>query len=79
MVWGERDHRFIFIAKIPENVLQEEPELLMWYDQALARTKGDQPSTISGRERVGDREPQRLRSGVCLHDRTLQPFGKEVR
>ena len=24
--------------KIPENVLQEDPKLLMWYDQALTRT-----------------------------------------
>ena len=41
-VWGERDHGVIFnIAKIPENVLQEEPELLMWYEQALAGRKED--------------------------------------
>jgi hypothetical protein len=24
--------------KIPENVLQEDPKLLMWYDQALTRS-----------------------------------------
>ena len=24
--------------KIPENVLQEDPKLLMWYDQVLTRT-----------------------------------------
>jgi hypothetical protein len=42
MVWGERDHGVILnVAKIPENVLQEEPELLMWYDQALAGAKED--------------------------------------
>jgi len=23
--------------KVPENVLQEDPKLLMWYDQALTR------------------------------------------
>jgi hypothetical protein len=27
--------------KIPENILQEDPKLLMWYDQALTRTGGD--------------------------------------
>jgi hypothetical protein len=26
---------------IPEAILQEDPKLLMWYDQALARTGGD--------------------------------------
>jgi hypothetical protein len=37
--WQERDY-FTIIAvagKIPENVLQEDPKLLMWYDQALTR------------------------------------------
>jgi hypothetical protein len=24
--------------KIPENVLQEDPKLLMWYDQAITRS-----------------------------------------
>ena len=24
--------------KIPENILQEDPKLLMWYDQALTRS-----------------------------------------
>jgi hypothetical protein len=24
--------------KLPEDVLQEDPQLLMWYDQALARS-----------------------------------------
>jgi len=27
--------------KIPENVLQEDPRLLMWYDQALTRSGED--------------------------------------
>jgi len=27
--------------KIPENVLQEDPKLLMWYDQALTRSGED--------------------------------------
>ena len=27
--------------KIPENVLQEDPKLLMWYDQALTRMGGE--------------------------------------
>jgi len=27
--------------KIPENVLQEEPRLLMWYDQAITRQGED--------------------------------------
>lgn len=34
-----RDYRTIIAVaqRIPENVLQEEPRLLMWYDQALTR------------------------------------------
>ena len=37
--WQERDYgTIIAVAKlIPENVLQEDPKLLMWYDQALTR------------------------------------------
>ena len=37
--WQERDYATIIAAarKIPENVLQEDPKLLMWYDQALTR------------------------------------------
>lgn len=27
--------------KIPENVLQEDPKLFMWYDQMVTRTGGD--------------------------------------
>ena len=40
--WQERDYATIIsIAKrVPENVLQEDPKLLMWYDQALTRTSG---------------------------------------
>jgi hypothetical protein len=37
-------HEAIIIAvaqRIPENVLQEDPKLLMWYDQAITRTGGD--------------------------------------
>ena len=38
--WQERDYATIVgvARKIPENVLQEDPKLLMWYDQALTRT-----------------------------------------
>lgn len=37
--WQSRDYRTIVaVAKrIPEDVLQEDPKLLMWYDQALTR------------------------------------------
>ena len=37
--WQERDYATIIAVarKIPENVLQEDPKLLMWYDQALTR------------------------------------------
>jgi len=40
--WAERDYTTIIevAGKIPENVLQEDPKLLMWYDQALTRTGG---------------------------------------
>jgi DNA modification methylase len=40
--WQERDYATIITVarKIPENVLQEDPKLLMWYDQALTRTEG---------------------------------------
>lgn len=38
--WQERDYATIIAVaeKIPDNVLQEDPKLLMWYDQALTRT-----------------------------------------
>jgi DNA modification methylase len=41
--WQERDYATIITVarKIPENVLQEDPKLLMWYDQAMTRTGGD--------------------------------------
>lgn len=40
--WQNRDYRTIIAVaqRIPENVLQEDPKLLMWYDQALTR-QGD--------------------------------------
>lgn len=43
--WQERDYATIIAVagKIPENVLQEDPKLLMWYDQAVTRS-GDSPS-----------------------------------
>ena len=39
--WQERDYATIIAVarKIPENVLQEDPKLLMWYDQAVMRTE----------------------------------------
>jgi hypothetical protein len=38
--WAERDYATIIAVarKIPENILQEDPKLLMWYDQALTRS-----------------------------------------
>jgi hypothetical protein len=38
--WQERDYATIITvaSKIPENVLHEDPKLLMWYDQAITRT-----------------------------------------
>ncbi|OGR04303.1 MAG: DNA methylase [Deltaproteobacteria bacterium RIFOXYA12_FULL_61_11] len=41
--WQERDYATIITVarKIPENVLQEDPKLLMWYDQAVTRSGGD--------------------------------------
>jgi len=38
--WQERDYATIIAVarKVPENVLQEDPKLLMWYDQAVTRT-----------------------------------------
>ncbi len=38
--WQERNYATIIAVakKIPEDVLQEDPKLLMWYDQALTRT-----------------------------------------
>ena len=41
--WQERHYRIIIdvAKKIPDNILQEDPKLLMWYDQALTRTGED--------------------------------------
>jgi len=38
--WQERDYTTIIAVarKIPEKILQEDPKLLMWYDQALTRS-----------------------------------------
>ena len=40
--WQERDYATIITVarKIPESALQEDPKLLMWYDQALTRSQG---------------------------------------
>jgi hypothetical protein len=37
--WKRQDYKSILAiaAKIPEDILQEDPKLLMWYDQALTR------------------------------------------
>lgn len=41
--WQNRDYRTIITVaqRIPENILQEDPKLLMWYDQALTRSGED--------------------------------------
>ncbi len=41
--WQERDYTTIIAVarKLPENILQEDPKLLMWYDQALTRLGED--------------------------------------
>jgi len=41
--WQERDYATIIAVarKIPDKILQEDPKLLMWYDQALTRTGED--------------------------------------
>jgi len=38
--WQNRDYRTIIAVaeRIPDNILQEDPNLLMWYDQAITRT-----------------------------------------
>ena len=40
--WQERDYAVIVAVadKIPNNVLEEDPKLLMWYDQAITRIGG---------------------------------------
>jgi len=41
--WQERDYKVIITVaeKIPNNVLEEDPKLLMWYDQSLTRVGGE--------------------------------------
>jgi len=41
--WQERDYATIIdvAGKIAENFLQEDPKLLMWYDQVLTRSGED--------------------------------------
>ena len=41
--WQERNYKTIISVaqKIPDNILHEDPKLLMWYDQALTRTGGE--------------------------------------
>ncbi|BBD77930.1 DNA methyltransferase [Hydrogenophilus thermoluteolus] len=41
--WQDRDYATIIAVarKIPDNVLQEDPKLLMWYDQAVTRVGGE--------------------------------------
>ena len=41
--WQERDYATIIAVaeKIPETILQEDPKLLMWYDQAITRMGDD--------------------------------------
>jgi hypothetical protein len=43
MAWQERDYATIVTVadKIPNKVLEEDPKLLMWYDQAVTRTGGE--------------------------------------
>ena len=38
--WQERDYGTIIAVarKIPDKILQEDPKLLMWFDQAVTRT-----------------------------------------
>lgn len=41
--WGNRDYQTIIkvAQKIPDEALQEDEKLLLWYDQALTRTEAD--------------------------------------
>ena len=43
LCWQNRDYRTIIAVaqRIPESVLQEDPKLLMWFDQAMTRTGVD--------------------------------------
>jgi len=40
--WQARDYAVIIevAGKIPDKILQEDPKLLMWYDQAVTRVGG---------------------------------------
>ena len=41
--WQERDYKVIITVakKIPNKILEEDPKLLMWYDQAVTRVGGE--------------------------------------
>ena len=39
--WQERDYAVAVADKIPNNVLEEDPKLLIWYDQAVTRLGGE--------------------------------------
>lgn len=41
--WQERDYAVIVAVaeKIPNNILEEDSKLLMWYDQAVTRMGGE--------------------------------------
>ena len=41
--WGNRDYATIIAVaqKVPEEALQEDEKLLLWYDQALTRMESD--------------------------------------
>src|SRR5690606_17557564 len=41
--WGKKDYQIIIkvAKKIPDEALQEDEKLLLWYDQALSRTEAD--------------------------------------
>ena len=43
LCWQNRDYRTIIAVaqRIPDSVLEEDPKLLMWYDQALTRSGGE--------------------------------------
>ena len=41
--WQDRDYAVIIAMaeKLPTNVMEEDPKLLMWYDQAVTRMGGE--------------------------------------
>ena len=41
--WGSKNYKIIIAIahKIPEDALQEDEKLLLWYDQALTRTEAE--------------------------------------